>query len=176
VAAEQKPLPYQDSTLSPDQRVLDLLPRLTLREKIGQLNQVRADPSEAEAVIELARQGLVGSRILASSAWAGNESQHVASIEDGNRVQRVAVEQSRLGVPILNGRDVIHGHRTVFPIPLGQAASFDPALVEEAASHAAAESSAHGVHWTFAPMLDVARDARWGRIVEVRAKIRTSPA
>lgn len=139
---------------------------MTVREKIGQLNQVRAEPSEAEAVCQLAREGLVGSRILASTAWAGNETQHVASIEEGNRVQRVAVEESRLGVPILNGRDVIHGHRTVFPIPLAQAASFDPALVEEAAAHAASEASAYGVHWTFAPMLDVARDARWGRIVE----------
>ncbi|HWA71585.1 MAG TPA: glycoside hydrolase family 3 N-terminal domain-containing protein [Polyangiaceae bacterium] len=158
--------PYQDPNLPPAERARDLVGRMSVREKIGQLNQVRAEPSESETVCALARDGLVGSRILASTAWAGNETQHVASIEDGNRVQRIAVEESRLGVPILNGRDVIHGHRTVFPIPLGQAASFDPALVEEAASHAAAEASAYGVHWTFAPMLDVARDARWGRIVE----------
>jgi beta-glucosidase len=146
--------------------VRDLLPRLSVREKLGQLNQVRAEPGESEAVYQQAREGLIGSRILASTAWAGSETQHVASIEEGNRVQRVAVEESRFGVPIINGRDVIHGHRTVFPIPIAQAASFDPALVEEAASHAAREASAYGVHWTFAPMLDVARDARWGRIVE----------
>ncbi len=81
-------------------------------------------------------------------------------------MQRVAVEQSRLHIPLLFGYDVIHGWRTIFPVSLAEAASFDTAAVEGAARVAAVEASAHGVHWTFAPMVDIARDARWGRVVE----------
>nr|HPL29974.1 beta-glucosidase BglX [Anaerolineae bacterium] len=86
--------------------------------------------------------------------------------DEAQRYQRIAVEESRLGIPLLFGRDVIHGFRTIFPIPLGQAASFDPGLVREAARIAAREAAAAGVHWTFAPMVDIARDPRWGRIAE----------
>ncbi len=159
-------LPYQDPRLPTAERVRDLLERMTLSEKLGQLNQVRADQAGVALVRTQAKAGLVGSRILASTAFAGNEAQLVAELEENNTVQRIACDESRLGIPILNGRDVIHGYRTIFPIPLGQAASFDPELVEQAAKHAAAEASAHGVHWTFAPMLDIARDPRWGRIIE----------
>src|SRR6201999_3932519 len=77
-----------------------------------------------------------------------------------------AVKESRLGVPLVFGRDVIHGFRTIFPIPLGQAASWNPALVGEAAAIAAREARSSGIHWTFAPMVDIARDPRWGRIAE----------
>lgn len=158
--------PYKNSALSIDERVEDLLPRMSMQEKIGQLNQVLASPQKLEEVRELARRGLVGSRILSATAWAGNEAQHTTEIEEGNIVQRIALEESRLGIPILFGRDIIHGHRTIFPMPLAQAASWDPELVEQAASHAAREAAAYGVHWTFAPMVDLARDPRWGRVVE----------
>ena len=83
-----------------------------------------------------------------------------------NSLQRIAVNESRLGIPLIFGRDVIHGFRTIFPIPLGQAACWNPQLVEKAAAIAARETRSVGVHWTFAPMVDIARDARWGRIAE----------
>src|SRR5690606_31410075 len=83
-----------------------------------------------------------------------------------NALQRAAVEESRLGIPLLFGRDVIHGFRTVFPLPLGQAASWNPELIEAASAIAAREARAVGIHWTFAPMVDIARDPRWGRIAE----------
>src|SRR5690348_925448 len=83
-----------------------------------------------------------------------------------NRLQRLAVEGSRLGIPLLFGFDVIHGLRTIFPVPLGLAASWDPALAEQAQAAAAREARAVGIHWAFAPMVDIARDPRWGRIVE----------
>jgi len=83
-----------------------------------------------------------------------------------NKIQRAAVENSRLGIPLIFARDVIHGFHTIFPIPLGQAASFDPTIVEEGARHAAREAVASGVRWTFSPMVDISRDSRWGRIAE----------
>ena len=83
-----------------------------------------------------------------------------------NALQRVAVEESRLGIPLLIARDVIHGFKTIFPIPLGQAATFDPSVAEEGARVAAVEASSVGIRWTFAPMIDIARDPRWGRIAE----------
>src|SRR5690606_10381209 len=83
-----------------------------------------------------------------------------------NELQRIAVEQSRLKIPLLFGFDVIHGYRTIFPVPLGEASSWDPATVERTTSVAAAEARAAGINWVFAPMVDITRDARWGRIVE----------
>src|SRR5215831_2182636 len=80
--------------------------------------------------------------------------------------QRIAMRETRLGIPLLFGRDVIHGYKTIFPIPLGQAASWDPELIEAAARQAAREASAEGIRWTFAPMIDIARDPRWGRVAE----------
>src|SRR5262249_54711343 len=88
------------------------------------------------------------------------------TIEEKAEAQRMATKESRLGIPVLYGQDVIHGFRTVFPIPLGQAASWDPELVRQAARVAAGEASREGIQWTFAPMMDIARDARWGRIAE----------
>ena len=85
---------------------------------------------------------------------------------DRAEAQRIAVKESRLGIPLLFGRDVIHGYRTVFPIPLGQAATWNPQLIERAAAIAGKEASTEGIHWAFAPMLDVTRDPRWGRIAE----------
>jgi len=138
-----------------DERVADLVGRMTLAEKIGQMNQVNADLPDAPARLRDAiRDGRVGSVINQVDAAAVNA------------LQRIAVEESRLGIPLLVARDVIHGFRTVMPIPLGQAATFDPAIVREGARIAALEAAAAGVNWTFAPMIDIARDPRWGRIAE----------
>jgi len=132
-----------------------LLSKMTLEEKIGQLQQVdaSADPLPDD-LIEGVRTGRIGSVI------------NLAQTDACNRLQRVAVEESRLGIPLLMGRDVIHGFRTIFPIPLGQAASWNPDLVRQAARISALEARSQGVHWTFAPMIDISRDPRWGRIAE----------
>ena len=123
---------------------------MTLEEKIGQMNQV----SGGYQFSELIAKGGVGSIL------------NIVDPVEINAVQRVAVEQSRLGIPLLVSRDVIHGFRTIFPIPLGMAATFDPEIVEQGARIAAVEATASGVRWTFSPMLDVARDPRWGRVAE----------
>ncbi len=133
-----------------DRKVDDLLAQMTLREKIGQMHQV----SGGADLFEAAAKGEIGSIL------------NCVDPEAINAVQRAAVEQSRLHIPILVSRDVIHGFRTIFPIPLGLAATFDPALVEQGARVAAIEATASGVRWTFSPMLDIARDPRWGRVAE----------
>jgi beta-glucosidase len=140
---------------SVDERVAALLARMTLAEKIGQMNQVNVDDGRMAGLLEEeVREGRIGAVInLVDPARA-------------EALQRVAVEQSRLGIPLLVGRDVIHGFRTVMPIPLGQAATWNPGLVREGARVAAVEAAAAGVNWTFAPMIDIARDPRWGRIAE----------
>jgi len=137
-------------------RINALIARMTLEEKLGQLQILdgEADGKYRPEHVEMIRKGLLGSTLNVRGAARTNE------------LQRIAVEQSRLKIPMLFGFDVIHGYRTIFPISLGEAASWDAAAVERAASVAAAESAASGVRWTFAPMLDVARDARWGRISE----------
>ncbi len=124
---------------------------MTLDEKAGQMCQFNAGDSDAEL---LARKGMVGSFLS------------VASLGRIDSLQRDAVEGSRLGIPILFGLDVIHGYSTIFPIPLAQGGTWDPELVREAASVAAREASSQGIRWTFAPMVDIARDPRWGRIAE----------
>ncbi len=146
-----------------EERINHLIEQMTLEEKIGQTNQVmRLSEGHKEDI----RHGRIGSSIFASSAWAGKDMPLSAQAEFVNEYQRVAVNELRLGIPLILGRDVIHGHRTVFPIPLGQAAAFDPALVEQAAATAAREATADGVKWFFTPMLDIARDPRWGRVAE----------
>jgi beta-glucosidase len=139
-----------------------LLGEMTLDEKIGQLNQYSAS---ADLDPELLRQGKLGSLINASGALTGQGFSDSGTAETSNRFQQLALE-SRLKIPLIFGRDVIHGFRTVFPIPLGQAATFDPDLVSGAAAVAAREATANGIKWTFAPMLDIARDPRWGRVAE----------
>ena len=136
-----------------ERRVDQLLSRMTLAEKIGQMNQVSAG-GEVANYADALRKGQIGSIL--------NEVDPVKV----NEFQRISLEESRLGIPLLVARDVIHGYHTVFPIPLGLAATFDPALVEEGARIAALEATAQGVRWTFSPMLDIARDPRWGRIAE----------
>lgn len=128
---------------------------MTLAEKIGQMSQVNA--SEGYAPHYLA-DGLRAGRI-------GSVLNNV-DVEAINELQRIAAEESRLGIPLLVGRDVIHGFKTVMPIPLGQAATWNPDVVEEGARIAALEAARCGVNWTFAPMIDISRDARWGRIAE----------
>ncbi len=140
----------------------NLLSQMTLEEKVGQLNQMNPDSNFDP---DLLRRGHVGSLLNASGALGGQGFSDSGSAELSNRLQRLALE-ARLKIPLLLGRDVIHGFRTVFPIPLGQAAAFDPTLAQEAASVAAREATAGGIKWTFAPMLNVARDPRWGRIAE----------
>jgi beta-glucosidase len=133
-----------------DRKLDALLRKMTLAEKLGQLRQIHGNSPEHEALI---RRGGVGSFLNVLGA-------------DAIRFQKLAVEESRLGIPLLMGRDVIHGFRTIFPIPLGQAASFNPGLVRDAARIAGREAAALNIHWTFAPMVDIARDPRWGRIAE----------
>ncbi|OWA53017.1 Periplasmic beta-glucosidase [Hypsibius exemplaris] len=132
-----------------------LLGQMTLEEKLGQLHQLSglANGSYNPDLLELARKGLLGSTLTVRGARMANEL-HNATLE------------SRLKIPILMAFDVIHGYRTLFPIPLGETASWDLKAVERASSIAAAEAASAGIHWTFAPMLDVARDPRWGRVME----------
>lgn len=135
-----------------DRRIDALLAKMTLDEKIGQLNLI--SPGDDASTRGMIRAGQVGALI------------NIVDPAQVNALQRVAVEESPSGIPLLVGRDVIHGFHTLFPIPLGQAATFDPDLVARGARAAAVEASAAGVRWTFSPMLDIARDPRWGRIAE----------
>lgn len=149
-----------------DKQIDALLQKMTLREKIGQLNQVCIFGDNLEPYKEAIRKGEVGSIIIASSATAGNDPQSCVNVDLYQELQHIAVEESRLGIPMIFGRDVIHGHRTVYPIPLACAASFDGELVQKCYRDIAEEASADSIHWTFAPMLDLSRDPRWGRIIE----------
>ncbi|HEY0868421.1 MAG TPA: glycoside hydrolase family 3 N-terminal domain-containing protein [Fimbriimonas sp.] len=146
-----------------EERIERLLSQMTLAEKIGQLNQV---PNSQNLDHDSIRAGSVGSVLCATNPTAGNVAQERVFASYLNELQHLAVEESRLGIPLLFGRDVIHGHRTVAPIPLGQACAWDPGLVERASADAAREARADGLNWTFTPMLDIARDPRWGRIAE----------
>lgn len=133
-------------------RIEALLKQMTLEEKIGQMNQLHCE--DWNKLKEETEKGHVGS---------------VMSITDPNlfnEIQKIAVEESRLGIPLINARDVIHGFKTIFPIPLGQAATFNPEIVEKSSQIAAKEASAAGIRWTFAPMIDITHDPRWGRIAE----------
>jgi beta-glucosidase len=149
-------------TSSTENFIQNLLSQMTLEEKIGQLNQYQARDENAPQVL---RAGLAGSILNASGALTGRGFSASANVEQHNALQQMALE-SRLKIPLLFGRDVIHGYRTIFPIPLAQAAAFDPDLAGQAAAVAAREATSEGVKWTFAPMLDIARDPRWGRIAE----------
>jgi beta-glucosidase len=156
--------PWSRTDLPVEQRVESLLAEMTLAEKVGQTHQLaNLDPDVDQQLI---RDGGIGSSLIASGATAGNERDQGVRVSAVNAAQRIAVQESRLGIPLLFGRDVIHGHRTVFPIPLGLAATWDEALVWDAARLAAAEASLDGVSWTFAPMLDISEEPRWGRVAE----------
>src|SRR6516164_1341887 len=140
-------------------RIEALLAAMTLAEKVGQLNMPASfravtGPGAPRALEEGVRSGRVGNVL---NLWGAAEVQ---------ALQRLAVEHSRLRIPLLVGLDVVHGHRTIFPVPLAEASLFDPDIWEGTARAAAAEAAADGVNLTFAPMVDVARDPRWGRMVE----------
>ena len=132
----------------------DLVTRMTLDEKLGQMSQNAWKEPDTVSHDERVRKGQIGSFLF------------ITDPVEINRLQHLAVEQSRLHIPLLFGFDVIHGFRTIYPIPLALASSWDPALAEHAQSMAAREASSVGVRWTFAPMVDIARDPRWGRIME----------
>ncbi len=146
-----------------DKRVEDLLSKMTLEEKIGQMNQFTSrwemtGPAPANVdsmfIYNMIKEGKLGSML------------NVTGVVAARRVQEWAVDSSRLGIPLILGYDVIHGYKTMFPIPLGEAASWEPEVARMSSGVAAAEASAAGIHWTFAPMVDIARDSRWGRIME----------
>ncbi len=148
--------PWQNKQDKIEQRIDALLARMTLEEKLGQLQQLdgEANGTFRPEHPDLIRKGLLGSTL------------NVRGAKNTNQLQHVAMDESRLKIPVLFGFDVIHGYRTIFPIPLAEASSWDPASAERSASIAAQEARDSGVRWTFAPMLDIARDPRWGRITE----------
>ena len=150
------PVSAQKNQATIEKKINLLLSKMTLTEKLGQLQQLdgEGDGRFRPEHLELARKGLLGSTL------------NVRGAKNTNELQKVAVEQSRLKIPILFGFDVIHGYRTLFPIPLGETASWDLQAAEKSAHIAAREARSAGVHWTFAPMVDIARDPRWGRIME----------
>ena len=140
-------------------RIEALLAAMTLGEKIGQMTLVSAGaavtgPGGPVDHLLAVRSGAVGA---ICNLWGAEQTQ---------KLQRIAVEETRLGIPVLFTMDVIHGHRTIFPVPLAEVGAFDPGLWKRTARTAAAEAAADGIAMTYAPMLDVARDPRWGRIVE----------
>lgn len=172
---------------STEKKIEELLGKMTVKEKIGQLNQIGSSPVGAFEISQKEMQELFeAGRITeqeykewkSENKWDANEEK-IRAGEIGsymgrpsndpkffNHLQRIAVEESRLGIPLIFGNDVIHGYKTVFPIPLAESCSFDDDAFEASAEIAAREASSEGLHWTFAPMLDIARDARWGRIAE----------
>ncbi len=153
------------TTLNPkyDSKVDSIMRLMTLEEKVGQMNQYNGFwevtgpvPKEGDAAIkyEQLRKGLVGSML------------NVNGVENVRAVQKIAVEETRLGIPLIIGYDVVHGYKTISPIPLAEAASWDMEAIRKSAEVAAAEAAAAGINWTFAPMVDISRDARWGRVME----------
>ena len=157
----QTKFPYQNPALTIEKRVADLLGRMTVEEKAGQLNQLNGGAFTGPAVnnvgqnekIKMVQSGAVGSLL------------NVVGVADTRAIQTEAVK-SRLHIPLIFGYDVIHGYKTIFPIPLAEACSWDLEAIEKNSSIAAKEASAAGVHWTFAPMCDVSNDPRWGRVME----------
>lgn len=149
---------YEDPAEPIARRVPDLLGQMTLNEKLGQLQQAWREQGDETTFRDLLRQGKLGSFL------AGDEK--IESPVVRNRLQRIAVEESRLGIPLIFGHDAIHGFRTIFPIPLALACAWEPDLFERIHGVSAREAAAAGIDWTFAPMVDLARDPRWGRIAE----------
>ena len=149
---------YENPSQPTRKRVADLLARMTLDEKIGQLWQSGLDPDSDKVLADALRKGGVGSFL--------GSSEIIETPVMRNKLQHIVVEQSRLGIPLIFGHDVIHGFRTIFPIPLGLSCAWEPELFEKSQALAAREASAAGIDWAFAPMVDLARDPRWGRILE----------
>ncbi len=146
-----------------DKKVEELLSKMTLDEKIGQLNQYTSswemtgpvpEGKDQQDQLEMIKSGLVGSML------------NVTGAEATRKAQTLAVENSRLGIPMIFGYDVVHGYKTMLPIPLATASSWNPEVAKQSCQVAAKEAAASGIHWTFAPMIDISRDARWGRVME----------
>ena len=135
-------------------KIKALMGKMTLEEKIGQMIQYSPNKSTVEKIKGESAEGKVGSLL------------NVYGAKKVNEYQKIAVEQSRLHIPVLFGLDVIHGYKTIFPIPLAEDCAWNPELLQKCASIAAKESYAAGLRWTFAPMVDVSREPRWGRISE----------
>ncbi len=151
------------SDASIDQKVASLLSKMTLEEKIGQMNQYNGfwestGPAPKEGSAKLKYEHL-------KKGWVGAVL-NVTGVDNVRRLQEIAVKESRLGIPMLFGSDVVHGYKTLFPIPLAESASWDLNAIERSARLAAVEAAAVGINWTFAPMVDISRDARWGRVME----------
>ncbi|MCC8187722.1 MAG: beta-glucosidase BglX [Bacteroides sp.] len=153
------PLLAQHDKEKMDAFITDLMNRMTLEEKIGQMNL----PSDGDIITGLAENSNITQKIRKGQVGG---MFNIKGVEKIREIQRIAVEESRMKIPMLFGMDVIHGYETTFPIPLGLSCSWDMELIEESARIAAAEASADGINWTFSPMLDICRDPRWGRISE----------
>jgi hypothetical protein len=154
-------------------RVDALLTEMTPQEKAGQLTQY----FYMDFMRDLAGDGAPSQPEMVEAAMARSGVGSLLFLMDPaetNRLQKATIEGNRLGIPALIGFDVIHGFRTIMPVPIAMAASWDPDVIEQGQAVAARESRAVGIHWAFAPMVDIARDPRWGRIVEGRARTRTS--
>lgn len=144
----------------------EILSRMTMEEKIGQVIQLSYSAQSVEEMAEIIRTKKPGSLILCGSALGGSDKQREVCLDAINALQKVAVEETEKGIPIVFGRDIIHGHRVAFPVPLTMAASFDFDFINECYDAIREEAINDGVKWTFAPMLDMSREHRWGRIVE----------
>ncbi len=151
-----------------EKRAAEIVAKLPLKQKIGQLNQLETHlrPDQIDEFKDKIRRGEVGSLLMSSGPSAGNDAQGAINVDFYNELQRIAVEESPSGIPMIFGRDIIHGHRTVFPIPLAMTASFNEELIEESYKAISKEAANESVHWTFTPMLDLCREPRWGRIIE----------
>ena len=149
--------PYKDSSLSPEERTDDLLSRMSVQDKLAQLTQVWG-------LEQMVNMGMPHPKDMAGMGVGS--MLYVNSVEDKNKYQKIAMEETACGIPLLYGTDVVHGYRTAFPMPLAMACSWDPDLLEQAQHIAAREARADGVAWTFYPNADIARDARWGRVGE----------
>src|SRR3954453_21585189 len=162
LATQDRPWTNPDNSV--DERVSALLKQMTLEEKIGQLTQANATDGEITGTNDNRAEGdSLSKRVRRGQLGSVLNAVEPTSI---NALQRVVVKESRLGIPLIFGRDVIHGFRTIFPIPLGQAASWNPDLAEKAAAIAAREARSGGAQWPFAPMVKIARAPRGGRIAE----------
>jgi len=157
----QTGLPYKNTKLPIEKRIKDLLSRMTIDEKVGQLNQMNGGAFTGPALNDIGQK----SKMLMVKEGKAGSMLNVIGVADTRSIQEAAV-QSRLGIPLLFAYDVIHGYKTIFPIPLAEACSWDTKQIERNASVAAKEAAAAGLHWTFAPMCDISNEPRWGRVME----------
>ena len=149
---------YEDAGQPIEARGADLLGQMTFEEKLGQLQQLHREADAVEKFGAQLKRGEISSFLDGSDL--------IETPTQRNKLQHLVVEQSRLGIPLIFGHDSIHGFRTIFPIPLALASAWEPELFERTQTISARETAAVGIDWTFAPMVDLARDPRWGRIAE----------